>query len=98
MRYLATITILIPLLLGGCVSTDDVKSGAIQDPGAALNALFLIPAIPFIIYDVATRPEPVGISDEELCKNYWHEHPEVAKELAERKLDCSKLNDSTSSK
>jgi len=58
-----------------------------RHPNEAAHAVIADVLAKFIL-SRAIRPEPAGISDEELCKNYWHEHPEVAKKLAERKLDC----------
>jgi hypothetical protein len=105
-RYLA-ITMIIPLVLGGCFAGDFMV--AMHDQMMADKAYGKI--FRYSGYAVGgpnrvcnpDNPEACAeawreISDADFCKRYSPTNKLVARELERRKLDCSKLGDSASSK
>ena len=104
-RYLA-ITVVIPLVLGGCLS--DIGAGMKMDAKAnwADHLSTILGTRPVANYN---RDCSAGnyracskawreISDADFCKRYSPTNKVVAWELERRKLDCSKLGVSASSK
>ena len=96
-RYLV-IVMMVPLLLGGCSYNDRNEQYEFWNPNSPGVALLGLPLLPLVILERALTTPYGDISDEDLCKRYSHTHKGVAKAIERRKLDCSKLNDSTSSK
>ena len=105
-RYLA-ITMIIPLLLTGCTGNligDAVLHGVTDAPSRNfMKALRM--RLELQKNENCTEDNPKAcaeawreISDADFCKRYSPTNKLVAREIERRKLDCSKLGDSVSSK